>query len=113
GHAQLPVSAALLALVAGTLIGTALVALTGAVGARTGAPAMAVLRGLFGTRLSYVPTLANIVQCIGWGVFELTVIASGVNALTDGSWPHGLVIVAAGALCTTMAIWPLRVLRVL
>jgi NCS1 family nucleobase:cation symporter-1 len=113
GHAQLPVSAALLALVVGTLIGTAMVALVGAVGARTGAPAMAVLRGLFGTRLSYVPTVANIVQCVGWGVFELTVIASGVKALTHDSWPHAPVIVAAGALCTAMAIWPLRMLRVL
>src|SRR5207237_8101855 len=44
---------------------------------------------------------------------ELTVITSGVNALTDDSWPHALVIIAAGALCTTMAIWPLRMLRVL
>ena len=113
GHAQLPVSAALLALVVGTRIGTAMVALSGAVGTRTGAPAMAVLRGLFGTRLSYIPTVANIVQCVGWGVFELTVIASGVAALTKGDWPHSLVIVAAGALCTTMAIWPLRMLKVL
>ena len=113
GHPQLPVSAALLALVAGTLIGTAMVAMAGAVGAKTGAPAMAVLRGLFGTRLSYLPTVANIVQCIGWGVFELTVITSGVMALTHGRLPHAPVIVAAGALCTAMAIWPLRMLKVL
>jgi purine-cytosine permease-like protein len=72
-----------------------------------------VLRGLFGTKLSYAPTLANIVQCIGWGVYELTVIALGVAALTHDKWPHDPVIVAAGILCTAMAIWPLRMLRVL
>jgi putative hydroxymethylpyrimidine transporter CytX len=113
GHPQLPLSGAILATVVGTLIGTAMVAAAGAVGARTGAPAMAVLRGLFGTRLSFIPTLANIVQCIGWGVYELTVIALGVKALSHGHVPHGLVIIAAGILCTVMAIWPLRMLRVL
>jgi putative hydroxymethylpyrimidine transporter CytX len=119
GQPPLPVSGALLATIVGTLVGTAMVALCGAVGARTGAPAMAVLRGLFGTKLSYAPSVANIVQCIGWGVYELTVIALGVSALTADRAtgaervPHWLVIVAAGALCTTMAIWPLRILKVL
>ncbi|MBF6330783.1 purine-cytosine permease family protein [Nocardia transvalensis] len=113
GHPQLPIVGALLATVLGTLIGTAMVAVAGAVGARTGAPAMANFRGLFGTRLSYVPTVANIVQCIGWGVYELTVISGGVQAITHGRLPHVLVIVAAGVLSTAMAIWPLSVLHIL
>ncbi|MFF0491489.1 purine-cytosine permease family protein [Nocardia sp. NPDC004068] len=110
---QLPVLAAILATVLGTVIGTAMVAAAGAVGARTGAPAMANFRGLFGTRLSYVPTVANIVQCVGWGVYELTVISGGVRALTHGALPRVAVIVAAGMLCTAMAVWPLSVLHIL
>ncbi|MRH91876.1 allantoin permease [Nocardia sp. SYP-A9097] len=113
GHPPLPIAGALLATLVGTVAGIAMVAGTGAVGTRTGAPAMAVLRGLFGTKLSYLPTAANIVQCIGWGVYELTVIALGVSALTHDRVPHALVIVAAGILSTTMAIWPLRVLHIL
>ncbi|MEV6067968.1 cytosine permease [Nocardia sp. NPDC052001] len=113
GHPPLSIAGALLATLVGTVAGIAMVAGTGAVGTRTGAPAMAVLRGLFGTKLSYLPTAANIVQCIGWGVFELTVIALGVSALTDDRAPHALVIIAAGILCTVMAIWPLRVLHIL
>ncbi|MCM6777106.1 cytosine permease [Nocardia sp. CDC159] len=113
GHPQLPVAAALVATVLGTIVGTAMVAAAGAVGARTGAPAMANFRGLFGTRLSYAPTVANIVQCIGWAVYELTVIAGGVQALTHGRLPHAAVIVAGGILCTAMAIWPLSVLHIL
>ncbi len=113
GHPQLPIVGALLATVLGTVLGTAMVAAAGAVGTRTGAPAMANFRGLFGTRLSYLPTLANIVQCIGWGVYELTVISGGVLALTHGRAPHVPVIIAAGALCTAMSIWPLRVLHIL
>ncbi|MGV9414246.1 purine-cytosine permease family protein [Nocardia sp. NPDC003693] len=113
GHPPLPIAGALLATLLGTVAGIAMVAGTGMVGTRTGAPAMAVLRGLFGTRLSYAPTVANIVQCVGWGVYELTVIALGVAALTDDRVPHALVIFAAGALSTVMAIWPLRVLHIL
>ncbi|MGW4120987.1 purine-cytosine permease family protein [Nocardia sp. NPDC004711] len=113
GNPPLPLAGALLATVLGTVVGAAMVAGPGAVGARTGAPAMAVLRGLFGTRLSYLPTVANIVQCIGWGVYELTVIALGVSALTHDRVPHWVVIVAAGTLSTTMAIWPLSAVRAL
>lgn len=113
GHPQLPVVAAVLATAVGTVLGTAMVAAAGAVGARTGAPAMANFRGLFGTRLSYLPTIANIVQCVGWGVFELTVIAGGVAALSHDRLPRVAVIVGAGVLCTAMAIWPLNVLHIL
>lgn len=113
GHPPLPIAGALLATLVGTVAGIAMVAGTGAVGTRTGAPAMAVLRGLFGTKLSYLPTAANIVQCIGWGVYELTVITLGVSALTHDKVPHAIVIIAAGVLSTVMAIWPLRVLHIL
>ncbi|NUP45770.1 MAG: allantoin permease [Catenulispora sp.] len=112
GYSPLPIPAALFALALGTVAGMVMTALAGVVGTRTGAPAMAVLRGLFGTRLSFLPSLANIFQLIGWGVYELTVIVQGVDAMT-GRIPRPLVVVAAGALCTAMAIWPLSVLRIL
>lgn len=111
--ANLPLTGALLATVLGTVVGAAMVAGPAAIGARTGAPAMAVLRGLFGTRLSYVPTVANIVQCIGWGVYELTVITLGVSTLTHDRVPHWIVIVGAGLLSTVMAVWPLSAVRAL
>ncbi|MFJ4658570.1 purine-cytosine permease family protein [Nocardia sp. NPDC088792] len=113
GKSHLPIAGAILATVLGTVIGAAMVAGPGAIGARTGAPAMAVLRGLFGTKLSYLPTVANMVQCIGWGVYELTVIALGVSALTHDHVPHWIVIIAAGALSTAMSIWPLNSVRAL
>ncbi|GGK64786.1 purine-cytosine permease family protein [Nocardia camponoti] len=113
GYAQLPLVAAIIATVVGTVIGTSMVAAAGAVGARTGAPAMANFRGLFGTKLSTLPTVANIVQCVGWGVFELTVIAAGVAALTHDRIPHAIVVIAAGVVSTVMAIWPIHVVGIL
>src|SRR6201998_2881654 len=57
GTPELSLAAALAAIVAGTVLGAAALALAGLPGARTGAPAMVLLRGLFGARLSYLPTV--------------------------------------------------------
>jgi putative hydroxymethylpyrimidine transporter CytX len=103
---NLALAASITAIVVGTVVGTLMLALAALIGARTGAPAMAVLRGLFGTRLSYVPTVLNILQCIGWGVYELIVITQGAQALYGGV-PRWVYVVLAGLLTTTMTIWPL------
>jgi hypothetical protein len=77
GTPGLSLAAALAAIVVGTLLGTLAVALVGLPGARTGAPSMVLLRGLFGARLSYLPTARNIFQCVGWGVFALVTTHRG------------------------------------
>jgi len=109
---NLSIPAALTAVVAGTAIGSVMLGIAAVIGTRAGAPAMAILRGLFGTRLSYLPTVLNIVQCLGWGVFELTVIALGADALFGGG-PHWLYVLAAGLLTTVMTIRPLGAIAVL
>lgn len=111
GTPQLGVPQALLAIVVGTVIGTAAVALAGLPGARTGRPAMVLLRGLFGRRLSYVPTAMNVVQLIGWGVFEVVTIATAVTTLADmPRWP---VVIVVGAASTVLSIHPLRWVKIL
>jgi purine-cytosine permease-like protein len=75
GNPQLSIMAGIVAMAVGTVVGALMLGLAAVPGARTGAPAMVLLRGLFGTRLSYVPTVLNIAQLIGWGTFELIVIA--------------------------------------
>ena len=49
---------------------------------------MVLLRGLFGAKLSYVPTVLNIIQMIGWGAFELWVVAMGAQAIFGSSVPY-------------------------
>ena len=109
---DLSLAASLTAIVVGTVIGSVMLGIAAVIGTRAGAPAMAILRGLFGTRLSYLPTVLNIVQCLGWGVFELTVIAMGADALFGGG-PHWLYVVLAGVLTTAMTIRPLGAIAVL
>src|SRR5262252_6571428 len=98
--------AALTAVVVGTVIGTLPVALAALAGARTGRPAMVMLRGLFGARLSYVPTVLNLLQLLGWATFELLVISSALSQLLPwhARWAY---VIVAGVLTTVMAIWPL------
>jgi putative hydroxymethylpyrimidine transporter CytX len=113
GFAQLSLVAALCALTLGTILGTLAVSLSAIPGAQTGAPAMVLLRGVFGVRLSWLPTLLNIMQCIGWGVFELVIIADGAEAVTNNHGPHWVYVVAAGVLTTAFTIRPLGAVRIL
>jgi putative hydroxymethylpyrimidine transporter CytX len=109
---QLPILAGIVAMVVGTVIGGIMLGLAAIPGTRAGVPAMMLLRGLFGTRLSYVPTVLNILQMIGWGTFELIVIANAAEELFGGG-PHWAYVVIAGVITTVLTIWPLGSVRVL
>jgi len=113
GTPELSLAAALTAIVVGTLLGTLPVALAGLLGTRTGAPAMVLLRGLFGARLSYLPTVLNILQCVGWGVFELVTIATAAHTVAPAlpKWAYVLIAGGATALLTIRPLGAIRVLR--
>jgi len=113
GTPELSMAAALTAIVVGTVLGTLPVALAGLPGTRTGAPAMVLLRGLFGARLSYLPTVLNILQCVGWGVFELVTIATAAHTVAPAlpKWAYVLIAGAATALLTIRPLGAIRVLR--
>jgi nucleobase:cation symporter-1, NCS1 family len=113
GTPELSLAAALTAIVVGTLLGMLAVALAGLPGARTGAPSMVLLRGLFGARLSYLPTVLNILQCVGWGVFELVTIATAAHTVAPAlpKWAYVLLAGTATALLTIRPLGAIRVLR--
>ncbi|MBT2207161.1 cytosine permease [Actinomadura sp. NEAU-AAG7] len=112
GRPTLSIVAGIVAMAVGTVLGGLMLGLAAAPGARTGQPAMVLLRGLFGARLSYVPTVLNIAQLVGWGTFELIVIADAARALWDGV-PRWSYVIAAGAITTVLTIWPLGSVRML
>ncbi|TDD93392.1 purine-cytosine permease family protein [Actinomadura rubrisoli] len=112
GKPTLSIVAGIVAMTAGTILGGLMLGLAAAPGARTGKPAMVLLRGLFGAKLSYLPTVLNIAQLVGWGTFELIVIADAARALWDGV-PRWTYVVAAGVITTVLTIWPLGSVRLL
>ncbi len=113
GFPPLPLEGAFLAVVVGTVLGGLVLGASLVLGARTGAPAMVLLRGLLGTRASVLPTVLNIAQCLGWGTFELVVIAGGIEALSHGTVPRWAGVLVAGAVTTALTIRPLGVIRLL
>src|SRR4051812_6896968 len=78
---SLPVAVA--AIVAAAIVGNLLLGLGGLIGADARVPTMVLLRAPLGRRGSYLPTGLNIVQCLGWSVFELIIIATGASALSE------------------------------
>jgi nucleobase:cation symporter-1, NCS1 family len=77
---SLPV--ALGAIVAAAIVGNLMLGLGGLIGADAGVPQMVLLRAPLGHRGSYLPTALNVLQCLGWSVFELIIIATGASALS-------------------------------
>jgi putative hydroxymethylpyrimidine transporter CytX len=112
GLPPLSLPAALAATVVGTVLGAVMLGLAAVPGARTSAPSMVLMRGLFGARLSVVPTALNVLQLVGWGTFELLAIAEGAEAVFGGG-PHWLYVAIAAVVTTALTIRPLGYLRIL
>jgi nucleobase:cation symporter-1, NCS1 family len=96
----LSLRAALLAILVGGVFGNLLLGLAALLGAEAGVPAMVLLRAPLGRAGSWLPTGLNVLQNIGWTVFEVLVIAAAARALVHGPlWVWKLVAaVAATAL---------------
>ncbi|MBC7263819.1 MAG: putative hydroxymethylpyrimidine transporter CytX [Chloroflexi bacterium] len=106
---------ALLAIVVGTAIGNLLLALAGVVGSDCAIPTMVMLRPVLGIRGSYLPTFLNILQLIGWGAFEIIIMAQAANTISQallGFSNYFLWALFFAGWCTLLAIGgPLVVVR--
>jgi NCS1 family nucleobase:cation symporter-1 len=101
---------ALVAIVLGTLIGCVPLALVGLAGAREGVPGMVLFRPVLGVRGSYVPSVLNIVQLVGWTGFEFWAMSLVADQMLHVSYWFWLAIVAL--VCTGLALGgPILVVR--
>ena len=106
---------AMLAVLLGGLIGNTMLGLAAMIGADARVPSMVLMRAPLGQRGSYLPTALNVLQNLGWGTFELIVIAAAAGALSQelfgftATWLWTLVF---GAVAATMALLgPISVVR--
>jgi len=109
----LPLIGAIAALILGTAAGGAILGISLMLGARTGAPAMVLLRGLLGGKASYLPTALNIAQNLGWGTFEIVLIAETLRSVAHHHLDRWLCVLIAGIITTGLTIRPLGAIRVL
>ncbi|MEA2451684.1 MAG: nucleobase:cation symporter, family, partial [Actinomycetota bacterium] len=103
-------------IVVGSIIGVALLAAVGAVGARDGVPTMALFRPILGVTGSWVPSTLNLVQLVGWTAVELwamSYVANLVSIEVLGIHSEWLWLAVAALLCTGLALWgPVGVTRI-
>src|SRR5438445_7120392 len=73
---------ALLAIAVGSLLGCVPLALVAYAGAREAVPTMVLFRPVLGVRGSYLPSILNIVQLIGWTGFEFWAMSLVANQMS-------------------------------
>src|SRR3954447_10992766 len=74
---------AVLATIVGGLAGNLMLATASMIGADARVPSMVLQRAPLGQRGSWIATGLNSLQCLGWSVFQITIIATAAGALTD------------------------------
>ena len=98
---------ALLAIVVGCVLGNLMLGAAGAIGADARVPGMVLMRAPLGRRGSYLPTGANVLQGLGWSIFELLIIATAAAALSNelfGFRAQWLWTLVFGAFALTLAL---------
>jgi NCS1 family nucleobase:cation symporter-1 len=106
---------ALIAIVAGSLIGNLMLGTAGMIGADARVPGMVLMRAPLGQRGSFAPTALNVAQSVGWATFELIIIAAAAAALSDelfGFEAKALWTIVFGAVAALLAFMgPVGVVR--
>jgi putative hydroxymethylpyrimidine transporter CytX len=106
---------ALLAILVGSLVGCIPLALVGLAGAREGVPGMILLRPVLGVRGSYLPTVFNIGQLVGWTAFELwamALVASRITGPLFGASSFYLWLAVVAVVCLLLSLGgPVLVVR--
>jgi NCS1 family nucleobase:cation symporter-1 len=106
---------ALAAIVIGSVVGSAALGVTASIGARQGVPTMALFRPLLGVRGSWIPSVLNFAQLVGWTAVELwamSLVADIVSREVFGWSADYLWLALFALLCTALALWgPVGVTR--
>lgn len=100
---------ALLAVVAGSLLGAGLLAWVASIGCRDGLSSSALVGRTLGRQFALLPVALNVVQLLGWTAFELVVMRDGSAAIVrqltglEAAWVPVAATLAWGALLLALA----------
>jgi putative hydroxymethylpyrimidine transporter CytX len=75
---------ALFVITLGSIVGSVLLGLAGKIGSDNSIPSVVSMRPSFGIYGSYLLTVLNIIQLIGWSTFEITILSKAANIITQG-----------------------------
>lgn len=80
---------AVIAIVAGSVIGAGLLAWVASIGCRHGLASAGLMHATYGRSFAHLPVLLNIVQLLGWTTFELVVMREGTVSILAGALGAG------------------------
>ena len=72
---------AFLAILAGSVLGSALLAWTAKLGCDSGLSSAGLMHHVYGPGFARLPVMLNIFQLVGWTTFELVIMRDGTNAI--------------------------------
>jgi NCS1 family nucleobase:cation symporter-1 len=75
---------ALFVIILGSVVGSILLGLAGKIGSDHSIPSVVSMRPSFGIYGSYLLTLLNVLQLIGWATFEITILSKAASIFTHG-----------------------------
>jgi putative hydroxymethylpyrimidine transporter CytX len=75
---------ALFVIILGSVVGSVLLGLAGKIGSDHSIPSVVSMRPSFGIYGSYLLTILNVLQLIGWATFEITILSKAASIFTHG-----------------------------
>jgi putative hydroxymethylpyrimidine transporter CytX len=99
------------AIVLGHLLGTALLALAGVIGYRERLPAIKSTRISFGRRGSYLVSVVNVLQLVGWTAVMVLEGGRALDELCKALWGFQAPMATAGLLGLAIGLWVLLGVR--
>jgi NCS1 family nucleobase:cation symporter-1 len=103
---------AIIAIIVGSVVGSILLALAGKIGSDHSVPSIVSMRPAFGLHGSYLLTILNIFQLIGWSTFEITILSKAANIFSNGSIDFYIWSIVFGAVIILFCILgPLKVVK--
>src|SRR5919107_1007225 len=75
---------ALFVIILGSIVGSILLGLAGKIGSDNSIPSVVSMRPSFGVYGSYLLTILNVLQLIGWATFEITILSKAASIFTHG-----------------------------
>lgn len=103
---------AIIAIIVGSVVGSILLALAGKIGSDHSVPSIVSMRPAFGLHGSFLLTILNIFQLIGWATFEITILSKAANIFSNGSVDFYIWSIVFGAIIILFCILgPLKIVK--
>src|SRR5919108_963548 len=95
---------AIVAIIVGSIAGSVLLALAGKIGSDHAVPALISIRPSFGVNGAYLPAVLNVMQLVGWTIFEIMIMSKAAEMLVGNFVPFYVWTIIFGGFVTLLGV---------